>query len=777
MTSALSARVRTFLTCFALSAMLVAQLAGASPSSSNSESPSEEIVSLPEFTVSTAETGQYVASETMTGSRVKERIEKLPYVVNVVTSEFLKDFAFFDMHDEEFTMATSAYVPADSPNGGMQIRGQGALKTLRNGFARVGAIVDSVNIDRIEVIRGPSATVYGENRPGGIVNVISKRPKTRPGYRMSAGYGSYDFSRVELEATGPLGAARNTYYLFTASNQERRYEQEFSPYRRRTLSGSVSHVISTNTNILVELEHLKQHTAIRPTVSMVNDASAPATQRVQRLVTLEESPRGFNHVGPNTVTDREVNSGTATLEHRINSILSLRAALAFFDIDRTDFTNTYQLTYELTGPNAGTFGSRVPGWGYIDEESYMAQVDLLAQYKLLSGSIDAKSLFTVDFSNNYHVDPQYALPSSGVNSVADLSARSLYSQRVRTGVTPFNLTKSEVEKYTTRITRYRQNRVADLGLLFRQQIGAWRGRFIASAGGRFDIVQFRMQDKLQEKLTNNPARNIVENTDDNTFTPNAGLNYAIAPGIRAYLNYAKSYYVDTQNRTAGATVQTNEGGYGWDYGCKFSFLDQRLSLTLGGWYIERTNVTVTEFDEERLISVQKTVGGILSRGVEFDANWRMTDSVSATFGGSHLSSIFTENGRDRDSLGRQQPRLPKNSAYTTIRYAGPIRGFSMHIGMSYTGESSPYTTSGAIIEPASSPQRGLIVSHNGARNIMIPSYYAVRLGGGYTWRAKDSPLNNTVSINVINPLNRRYILNSGRWNEPFNIVGTYTVKF
>lgn len=736
----------------------------------------DEILSLGEFSVSGAETGQYVASETMTGSRVKEKIERLPYVVNVVTSEFLREFAFFDMHDEEFTFATSAYVPADSANGGVQIRGQGATKSLRNGFSRVGTIVDAVNIDRVEIIRGPSATVYGENRPGGIVNIISKRPKTKPGYRLSAAAGSFDFARTEVEATGPLTADKKTAYLFTASAQERGYEMDAAAYRRKTVSGVITHAFSPQTNLTIELEHLKQHNNWRPQISFVNDASQPATQRVTRLATAAEEPRSFNNNGPQSYTNREVNSGMAALEHRLSPVLSVRAAASFYNIGRTDWTNTNVLTYELTGVNAGTAGNRAPGWGCIDEQAYMAQVDLLAQYPLGTRRFEGKSLLTLDFASNYHVDPQFAVPAAGANSVADLVARGLYAQRVRPlGVN--NLSRPPIEPIATRITRWRKNRADDLGLLARQQFSGWDGRLIASVGGRFDLVQFRLQDKLQEKLTGNPARNIAENTRDTAFTPNAGVNYAVLPGVRAYLNYAKSYYVDTQNRTAGSLVQTNEGGYGWDYGLKFGLLEQRLNFTLGGWYIERTNVTVNEFDPDTLTTVQRTVGATLSRGFDCDANWRVTDALSATFGGSHLSAIFTDNGNDLDSLGRQQPRLPKDSAYLTLRYAGPVKGLSTNVGVSYTGESQPYTTTGGIVEGATSPRRGLIVSHNGSRDITIPAYYSARLGAAYTWRPAGPRVIDTLSLNVTNPLNERHVLNSVHWNEPFNLIVTNTVKF
>jgi outer membrane receptor protein involved in Fe transport len=104
----------------------------------------------------------------------------------------------------------------DNGGGNVNIRGYGATSYLRNGFLRLG-LVDRVNVDRIEVIKGPAAAIYGMTTPAGMVNIITKRPKDRPAQSFSIAGGSYGTTRADFNAAGPLGTSGRDSYAFSAS--------------------------------------------------------------------------------------------------------------------------------------------------------------------------------------------------------------------------------------------------------------------------------------------------------------------------------------------------------------------------------------------------------------------------------------------------------------------------------------------------------------------------------------------------------------------------------
>jgi iron complex outermembrane receptor protein len=147
----------------------------------------DDAIRLSDFTVTADSDRGYAASETMSGSRVATRIIDLPYTVNVLTSEFFSDFAIFDLNDSLTQIGSFTGL---SGGGGFTLRGFSSSSQLRDGFFRLGRYGSS-NVDRIEIIKGSNAAIYGRTSPGGMLNMISKEPRSQPGARVTVNCGSY----------------------------------------------------------------------------------------------------------------------------------------------------------------------------------------------------------------------------------------------------------------------------------------------------------------------------------------------------------------------------------------------------------------------------------------------------------------------------------------------------------------------------------------------------------------------------------------------------------
>ena len=96
-----------------------------------------ETVLLSEFTVKESADRGYIASESITGTRVATPIKDLPFSVSVITSEFMQDFDFFDLAKD---MAYTANLNGVDTQGNSNLRGYGATFYLRNGFYRLGLV-------------------------------------------------------------------------------------------------------------------------------------------------------------------------------------------------------------------------------------------------------------------------------------------------------------------------------------------------------------------------------------------------------------------------------------------------------------------------------------------------------------------------------------------------------------------------------------------------------------------------------------------------------------
>lgn len=721
---------------------------------------------LSEFTVQADPADSYTASETITGSRVAEKIRNLPYTVNVLTSEFIEDFGFVDFGDD--FAYTSSFGGYDPGGGSANVRGLAVGKSLRNGFLRIG-VVDRGNIDRIEIIKGPSAAVYGEALPSGLINIVTKKPKEKPGYKLSVMGGSRDLVRTDLEATGPLGTSKKTTYLLNASFLEQGYDQPYAQLRTKVLSGVVQHKFNPTTTVSVELEYIDRHN--NPV------AYVPVARRTVggtyngRLAT---EIAGINWYGPAESTDRTVTTLNATFEHKFNAVWSMRMAANWFTREvssrNSNVTGGVAPTYQIDGTNAGRLIDRLPAYGTGEEGGAGFQADLTARYWLAQHRLENRTLLTFDYSRYTRTDPQW-------RAAAGTALNNSGFARIWDPRNP-NYTWPTPEAFPTLYTlnRWNDNRTDIYGLFLRHQTAAWKGRAILVGGMRYDFVKEDLKRETEARLGTGPVSRLQRDQDH--FTPNIGLNVGVTDSVRAYVNYAESFFVNSQTNTApvaGGTVDpVNEGGFGWDYGFKASLLDEQLTFTLGGFYIVRQNIRVTDENGD-----SRRVGSILSRGVELDANWAVTPTFSLLFGGGLNNAAYTEAGQDLDQVGRQMSGVPKESGYLALRKtwkSGRLKGLKVNFGVTYTGETKPFQDRGGIVTTLPDGRR-VVASHSGYRDIVIPEYFSTRAGISYGWKPRGSRLNHSLAANFTNLLDDDYIERSRRVVEPFGASLTYTVKY
>ena len=246
----LPVRLAAWLLALSTACTLTAQTAPATPKAD------EEVVRLSEFSVKADPNRGYAPSETMTGSRVATKIVDLPYTVNVMTSEFLEDFGIFELADN--IVQIGSFTGLDI-GGNFYLRGFQSTYQLRDGFFRLGRYGSS-NVDRIEIIKGSNAAIYGRSSPGGMINMISKAPKDRQSEKFTWNTGDYNTERVTGEVTGPLAdtSLGKTSYLVTASHYQRDFGQEYARNRNYEYYGALKHTFPDDSNLLIAAEYLLQ---------------------------------------------------------------------------------------------------------------------------------------------------------------------------------------------------------------------------------------------------------------------------------------------------------------------------------------------------------------------------------------------------------------------------------------------------------------------------------------------------------------------------------------
>jgi iron complex outermembrane receptor protein len=160
----------------------------------------DEAVMLQPFEVTGVSTKRYLASNSISGTALNMLLKDVPMTINVITSEFLEDAVLGDLaRTLDYNSSISQTTRGENNNrvGLFATRGFRARNLLLDGVL-ASDFLPTYLIDRIEVVKGPN-TLYGQSDPGGLVNVISKRPLAQNAASMTFKYGSWNTREVAAD--------------------------------------------------------------------------------------------------------------------------------------------------------------------------------------------------------------------------------------------------------------------------------------------------------------------------------------------------------------------------------------------------------------------------------------------------------------------------------------------------------------------------------------------------------------------------------------------------
>ncbi len=246
------------------------------------EKKSDEVVTLSPFVVSGQEDG-YRATNSISGTRLDTAIKDIPMPIEVITRKFIDDTGATDLrsalkyssgvilqsqNDLSSSGATAYQGPGgvNNPEGAtanpnsvqIKLRGFVSDNALRDGFIRQNS-TDAVNIDRVEVVRGPAALLYGTGNFGGVVNYLVKRPSDRAGSSLDVSYGAFDFMRGQFDVTGPILENKTLAFRVTGALQRTEDQTDYFKENHYFVSPSVIWHPTPKTEVYADFEYGEQN--------------------------------------------------------------------------------------------------------------------------------------------------------------------------------------------------------------------------------------------------------------------------------------------------------------------------------------------------------------------------------------------------------------------------------------------------------------------------------------------------------------------------------------
>ncbi|WP_026784694.1 TonB-dependent siderophore receptor [Pleomorphomonas koreensis] len=641
---------RTNLTRALMLTLAALPLAGAARAQSTAPAVEiDEIVVKGEAGASgTAPVKGYVAKATTAGAKTDLAIDKVPQSVSVTGREEI-DARGADQVDEALRYTPGVFAQPFGPDADTNwlfIRGFQATQSgiyldgLQNySYAFGGFLTDSNDLERIETLRGASSVLYGGSNPGGLINMVSKRPTGERIRKIEAGIdnnGTASFGFDIGDTLSDTVAARISGRI-AGGDGYTDFEEKF----RGTVSPSLKIDLSDTTELTVlanytHLDGVHNGGAFLPYVGTV--VAAPFGYISRDANFTEPDIDDYN---------REQGALGYELKHNFgNGWKAMQAArIAYSDVKEASLY-PYGYSGYLLSPAAGTDTLTRINFAH-HSKTFAINADNRIEGEADTGPLAHKLLFGLDY-RLFDLDQMQA-SSTGT----DISATNPV----------YGLPQPAPVPYIDQTLTQQQ-----LGIYAQDQI-AFGGGWLATLNGRYDHVW--------TDAVGTPAYS----GDDGKWSGRAGLAYQFDNGLTPYASV--STFFSPVLGANGSGVFLPESGHQYEAGLKYrpDWIDGLFTLAL--FDLTKQNVLTGPWN------AQSQIGEVNSRGVELEAKVNLTDTWKLTASAAFMDVDIT---RDADAaiIGKTPYVIPEIMASAWLDYTfstGAFEGFTVGGGLRYVGSS------------------------------------------------------------------------------------------
>jgi iron complex outermembrane recepter protein len=577
----------------------------------------------------------FVAKRSGGATKTNTPLIETPQSVTVVTDEQIERQELRSIRAA--TRYTAGVTPeytggGDTRFGGFSIRGfdSTANATFLDGLRLPSSSVinflslDPYGAERIEILKGPSSVLYGQNGPGGLVNYVSKRPTGAPYREVEVNGGSFGLLEGRFDLSGPLSKDSPWAFRLTGVARTSENQVDFVKDDRLFVAPTIRWEPDADTSLTILANYQRDRAGFSlqflPASGTVfrNDG-----RRIRRSLFVGEPE--FNDY------DTDLGSVGYQFEHRFNEVFTVRqnARYSFLDHDE-----------------ASAYGG-----GYIDEAA-----GLLAR----SAGTGATDLDTVSVDNQVQAEFGTGILRHTVLGGLDYRWTG-YSDLIDIyGGEPINVFDPTYGGELTRFGEYYDNDVSQdqTGIYLQDQIKLDRLSLVLS--GRYDWATTELDRPASDFLSA-----VDTERSDESFTGRVGLIYNFDSGVAPYVTYSESFLPPLDVSTTNGlfqpeTARLYEGGVkyqppGWDATVPASVFD-----------IVRDNAIRFGFDAVGGRSLVEQTGQVRSRGFELEGVASLTDNLNMRLAYTYLDVEITEDLADAlgGFEGRTPPALAPHNAFS-----------------------------------------------------------------------------------------------------------------
>lgn len=562
-----------------------------------------------------------IGREELDARGVNSTIEALRYVPGVVTSFYGQDdrsWEWFSIRGFGSNYDANYLDGLRQPSGGYTV--------LQN---------EPYGLERIEVLRGPSSTMYGQGDAGGVISRISKRPRAGAPREVEVQIGNFGRKRLGADLGGALDDEGKLVYRLVAAGLETEPQNDFPGWdekrsRRTYLAPSIEWKLSSDTSLTL----LADYHAFR-TTNNASEYVGPGQQRT-RVLTGEPS---------HNLHDQRQWSLGYQFEHRFNPNWTVRQNVR---TARADLDAKFVYGYGY----ADDLGNFAQDAYKRDESLRYTAVDNQVQGRFEWAGVQHTTLFGVDWLRVNFDDKAYTGSGPTLNVI-----NPVYGQAV---ADPSTLYESYVDKQR-QLGFYAQDQM---------KLGAnWR----LTAGLRHDRASTDNNERLSQTQTRR---------DDSATTGRLGVSYVMASGFAPYVSYAESFLPQVGSDFSGKRFEPTRGKQ-FEVGLKYQPSEDNALLSAAVFDLAKTNVQTLD---PAHVGYSVQTGEVRSRGLELELKQEVVRGLNVSAQYTWTDTEVTKSG-DAD-LGKQLSNVPRHLASAWMDYkvqGGDWRGLGFGLGVRHVG--------------------------------------------------------------------------------------------
>lgn len=562
---------------------------------------------------------------------------------------------------------------------------------FKNGSrVNTGAMPEVSSLEKVEVLKGSAAILYGNVAPGGIVNMVTKQPKFNFGGEVSFRTGSYNFYKPSFDVYGPVSS--NIAYRFNGTYETAKSYRDVVKSNRYYVNPSLLFKVGKRTELLIQADHLNHEFTPDFGIGSLDNTKIAQVPR-SRFLGAEWSYAKTNQ-----------STASATVKHQLKEKWKFTFSSSYQNYKR-DYYSTERIQADANGKWARPLGRQNTA-----EDYYVTQLDVNGKFK--TGRIEHTLLTGIDADR--YLTSAYTYNQPATYDTINILNLNAYTQR--TDIPVANQTK---------LTQTPTNRVG----VYVQDLVSFSDKIKFLMGVRYSYQEAKpatITDLLSKTETTGISKT------DQAFSPRFGLVYRPVKTTSVFASYANSFSVNSGtdvffNALAPSIIDQ------FELGIKNDLFNGLFSANVTAYRIINNNLAQTaQFGADGITpnnntALKELTGQTTSDGIEVDLESHPVSGLNINAGYSYNYMRYTKTPDAKGNYveGERLVNSPAHTANASVFYTfktDKIKGLKVGATAIYTGDRF----GGWNNTKQQTQNYSRLIAVNGFTNIDISAGYTIK---------------------------------------------------